>query len=236
MNKNFLNNQNYILWRSNKSKIITQFLWFRFLSDVNWFIGYKANWMLITFFLVFIIFNLFFLNLEIFISTGLLIIFFILSGRHNIIWWIKYVLKWRYFYYDVISNTKWYFLVDNKGNREWYWVLLAAYFPFIISFLSYLIWDNARFYIWVFFLMLIFMLTPWFRALWYIFNIRFYNTIFFPLFIAIYYFMNLYIRFILQYKNLWVYITDPKYKKILWFNHLEKKQAYNEFYKIKIKW
>jgi hypothetical protein len=234
MKNNFLNNQNYIIWNNIKSKIVSQFKWFRFLSKINSFLWNWGNGIISFFFLVFFVINIFLLNLEILFLTSLFFVILIFPHFKTIKKSLKTDIKRK----DVVTNSTSYFMLDKPNPwKEALGMLLASLFPFIISYIIYFIFNHGLFLILGFIFACIFMTKPIFKKIWkLILRIRLFNVLLFPIFISLYYLIYFYDRFIKRYKNIDVIVENPKYNWLQWFTDLNKNRASNKYYKVKLKW
>lgn len=219
--KNFLNNQNYVIAKK-KNRVISNFIWFKNLSLLNFFI---VNNIIIAFFSVIIIFLLIFsifFSAFFYLSLGLFIILFI----EFLFRWIKIQKPKKFFYNEeTILNTKSY-LFSEKFNQEklvLYLIFVTSFIPFIIAYIWFLLFNIIGVYIF-FFLWFIFITTPLFKKIWkQALKIRVVNILFFPLFLFFYPIANIWSK-----NNYFVYVKNPNFKIFNWFKTLSYYKAENE--------
>ena len=247
--KNLLNNQNYILWKTEKKKLLSKFFVEKNILFIQIFL-YKLDQIVEKHKIMILYFS--------FSGLGMIPLYFLSN-----FFYLKYLTEGFYLFLwyfvssfiSVISFTLYFYIFDNKI----YWDKFIS----IKSFKSYLM-NKQMWFIWLFvFIALLFISLSWFGLLfedikmwlillfwwlisfWFIYSIRWIfrlkllNIIFLPVFIIIELFLliyNLFKFFIFKWVK-WFNITklEPKTSLINKFSRIYRNYAENKYYKIQQK-
>ncbi len=224
MNKNFLNNQNYILGKTEKKKLLSKFFVEnrikQFYILLNLISDLIFNWKILFLIPIFAYITLLFFS----DNFWLKIIFWIVSFIFMTIFFIYFFFKSKIKNKHKIYNIKDFFLKKWKDFNVVFILWLVKYL-FIFSFLS-LIWKiwswGITFYIFfiLFILSLIFLI-----------RINLLNLILFP-FILIYMFFYGLLKYIIWNKNYLIYKKRFKIDYFSKFDYIDLEKAENNYYKI----
>lgn len=219
LNTNFLNNQNYII-NKQKNRIISNFIWFKNLSILNYFIEINIQFVfqiLIFFIILSIYVYLFFLSL---IYTFLINLFFFIL----LISYLYINSKNKNFRESILDTNSYLFSKEINDNKTSFSaIFITPYIPFIISYIWFLLF-NILWAIVFFILWIIFISSKLFKKIWnYVLRFRVVNILFFPLLLLYYFFIN-----ILNKNNYSVYVKNPIFETFNWFEKLSNHIAENE--------
>ena len=229
MKKNFLNSQNYILWRREKKKLLIQFFIeksfayiYRFLKSINSKVN--PNYFAILIYLIHLSLSWYFI---------MFLWFFIIDFYFQALIWFIFLII--YFFipknYEGINNLS-DFLINFNTEKKLLYFKFLLFFIIIIPISAF---SNLNINLFA----ILFMAIPWLLSVTNITNIIFLIIIillFFP-------YIGLVLLFSLIYVFLIKWIRWYNFKKYLpqnniWirFNNVEKNNAENKYYKIKLKW
>ncbi len=246
MKKNFLNAQNYILWKTEKKKLLSKFfvekflkIFYDFLAKLSFYFN-EYIWIFILLF-IYIIVNIipFYIIND---NDSLQVLFYnwLMLTSFFLLYWLYYfkkiciIKKYNKKQYKILNIKDYFFTKENN-----------IYFPiffisiYIISFLDFFS-ENDLLRTWFSFLSIL---------LWFLFyyklkrfniaKIKFLSILFLPILLLIFPFIFLYstiyvflIKWIKWYKFL---KYKPQTKFLEKFEKLEKNFAENKFYKVEIK-
>lgn len=232
---NFLNNQNYILWKTEKKKLLSKF----FVEKI---------------FLFLINFLYYFTQVFIFVLAPTLILlifsFFIFPSFNPYYFFVFCTLFFTIFIYIQLSKEKFYTKIDLKKlfySKNYFSLILVLFiliFLFILpywlnSWIYYSSFNSYLPYFWYYYPLLIILFLYFSKYTFKIFKINYALIIFFPfiLLLSIFiYFLSFIYIFLLKWINWYKIIKkEPKAKFLEKFKKIEKNYAENKYYKIKLK-
>ncbi len=247
MNSNFLNAQNYILWKTEKKKLLSKFFVEKFLKIFYWILEKISNNFIYIWIILFIID----------FSLIIFIFFRLLKAKDS--WLINIlvflIIFWLFFVYKFIKNyskiklTKINikitnfsdFFTKNKSSNTYLEILyyliflfnIFIIFPILLAFLfEYLAFPKSIAFILMFSFPFLGVLTiySW---------VNLYSLLLFPFLSIIMFFIGIYsliYTFIFKWINSYIFLKyKPQTKFFEKFKKLEKNLATNEFYLVEAK-
>ena len=217
MKRNFLNNQNYILWKTEKKKLLSKFFveiiikkYFKIIKKVDKFVN-SIYFLFILF--IWFIFLIYIKNILYLYNIVLLIIFSVFYF-YNI---------WKYKRIKTLIN----FIIPNNLN----YIIIILKFIFFTFLIGWVIGFTYNIYLLVFFIIII----PIILSIINVFNISL-ILLFIP-YICFYFLYSIFYIIFLKWTKWYKFQKNkPKQNILKKFNKIKKYWAENEFYKIKLKW
>lgn len=232
--ENFLNNQNYILWKTEKKKLLSKFFVEKFFKNILTFLP-LLNWILYSFIWIFIILSipLFFVDYAVIESTNALISFLfsmfllLVLWFSLIVWWIK---SFRLWYYERIRD---YFITikPNKLNNS-IWAVLVVFSPLFIFEWWHVFFDGYWFINVIVSVVLAFYLSR--KNFLNIMSIVFFPVVL--IFSCLNFLITIFMVFVFRWINKYTFKkNNPKINILKKFNILEMNFAQNNFIELKQK-